>query len=53
VYLCISLFLYVGVLVFIRKEEQQLGRVFGNEYEAYKRKVSRITPFLKPWAKQT
>lgn len=49
VYLCVSLFLCVGVLVFIRKEEQQLGHVFGNEYEAYKRRVSRIIPFLKPF----
>lgn len=48
VYLVVSLFLCAGVQVFIRTEERQLVRVFGNEYEAYTRRVSRLIPFLEP-----
>lgn len=48
VYLAVSLFLYIGVFIFIRKEETRLQEVFGDEYLDYKAKVSRIIPFFKP-----
>jgi protein-S-isoprenylcysteine O-methyltransferase Ste14 len=48
VYLVPPLFLYVGVLIFIRKEEGQLKTAFGKEYEAYLARVDRMIPFKKP-----
>ncbi len=48
VYLVPSLFLYFGVTIFIKKEEEQLLAVFGKEYEEYKTRVQRLVPFKKP-----
>ena len=48
VYLVASVFLYFGVLVFIGKEEKQLTKAFGREYEDYKAMVDRLVPFRKP-----
>jgi protein-S-isoprenylcysteine O-methyltransferase Ste14 len=45
VYLVVSLFLFVGVRIFIVKEEQQLTRAFGSEYETYLARVGRMLPF--------
>jgi protein-S-isoprenylcysteine O-methyltransferase Ste14 len=53
VYLVVSVFLYVGVMIFISKEEQQLTRAFGKDYEDYKARVDRLIPFKKPQTKQT
>ena len=47
VYLLISLFLFIGVTLFIENEENQLLKVFGDEYSEYKSKVRRIFPFNK------
>jgi protein-S-isoprenylcysteine O-methyltransferase Ste14 len=48
VYFVVSAFLYVGVVIFIRKEEKQLTAAFGKEYEDYMAKVDRLVPFKKP-----
>jgi protein-S-isoprenylcysteine O-methyltransferase Ste14 len=48
VYLVPSVFLYTGVMIFIGKEEQQLGAAFGKAYEDYKARVDRMIPFKKP-----
>lgn len=48
VYFVPSVFLYVGVLIFIGKEEKQLRNAFGNKYEDYTAKVDRMIPFKKP-----
>jgi protein-S-isoprenylcysteine O-methyltransferase Ste14 len=48
VYFVASIFLYVGVMIFIGKEEQQLTKAFGNEYEDYTSRVDRLVPFKKP-----
>jgi protein-S-isoprenylcysteine O-methyltransferase Ste14 len=48
VYFVPSIFLYVGVLLFIGTEEQQLTEAFGKEYEDYVARVDRIIPFKKP-----
>ncbi|KPK62015.1 hypothetical protein AMJ83_11770 [candidate division WOR_3 bacterium SM23_42] len=48
VYFVVSVFLYVGVMIFIGKEEQQLTKAFGKEYEDYKARVDRLIPFKKP-----
>ena len=48
VYLVASVFLYVGVVIFIGKEEKQLTKVFGKEYEDYLRRVDRMIPFKRP-----
>ena len=45
VYLVAALFLYVGVLIFIGTEEQQLTKAFGKEYEDYLGSVDRLIPF--------
>jgi protein-S-isoprenylcysteine O-methyltransferase Ste14 len=47
VYFVASAFLYVGVVVFIGKEEEQLTKAFGKEYEDYKARVDRLVPFRK------
>lgn len=48
VYILASVFLYLGVMIFIGKEELQLTRVFGKAYEDYKARVDRMIPFKKP-----
>jgi len=48
VYFVASVFLYVGVMIFIGKEEKQLTKAFGKEYEDYKARVDRLIPFKKP-----
>jgi protein-S-isoprenylcysteine O-methyltransferase Ste14 len=48
VYLASSIFLYLGVMIFIGKEEQQLTKTFGKAYEDYTARVDRIIPFKKP-----
>ena len=48
VYLVASIFLYVGVMIFIGKEEKQLTKVFGREYEDYLTRVDRLIPLKKP-----
>jgi len=48
VYLVPSIFLYAGVMIFIGKEEKQLGMVFGKRYEEYLASVDRLVPFKKP-----
>jgi protein-S-isoprenylcysteine O-methyltransferase Ste14 len=48
VYLVPSVFLYVGVMIFIGKEEKQLTKAFGKEYEGYMARVDRLIPFRKP-----
>ena len=48
VYLVVSVFLYVGVMIFIGDEEQQLTRAFGKEYEDYLARVDRLIPWKKP-----
>jgi protein-S-isoprenylcysteine O-methyltransferase Ste14 len=48
VYLVASVFLYVGVMIFIGKEEKQLTKAFGKEYEDYTARVDRLVPFKKP-----
>lgn len=48
VYLVVSIFLYVGVMIFIGTEEKQLTRAFGKEYEDYMARVDRLVPFKKP-----
>jgi protein-S-isoprenylcysteine O-methyltransferase Ste14 len=47
-YLVPSVFLYVGVMIFIGTEENQLTRAFGKEYESYINRVDRLVPFKKP-----
>jgi protein-S-isoprenylcysteine O-methyltransferase Ste14 len=46
-YLLISAALYIGVVILIRKEEEILTRIFGDQYKAYKSKVNRMIPFMK------
>jgi protein-S-isoprenylcysteine O-methyltransferase Ste14 len=48
VYIVASVFLYVGVMIFIGKEEKQLSTAFGKEYEDYKARVHRMIPWKKP-----
>ena len=48
VYFVASVFLYVGVMIFIGKEEKQLTEAFGKEYEDYKARVDRLIPLKKP-----
>jgi len=48
VYVVASVFLYVGVMVFIGKEEQQLTQAFGKEYEDYVARVDRLIPLKRP-----
>lgn len=51
VYFVASVFLYTGVMIFIRKEEKQLTKAFGKEYEDYMARVDRLVPFKKPGQK--
>lgn len=48
VYFVVSAFLYFGVVLFIGKEEQQLTKAFGKEYEDYLTRVDRLIPYKKP-----
>lgn len=48
VYLIVSVFLYVGVMIFIGTEEKQLTKAFGKKYEDYMASVDRLFPFKKP-----
>ena len=48
VYFIVSVFLYVGVIIFIGTEEQQLTNVFGKEYQEYMTRVDRLVPFKRP-----
>ncbi|MEL4106655.1 isoprenylcysteine carboxylmethyltransferase family protein [Oscillospiraceae bacterium WX1] len=48
VYLAVSVFLFTGVVIFIRIEEKSLRTAFGGEYEAYLKRVDRMIPFRKP-----
>ena len=48
VYLVVSVFLYVGVMIFISTEEKHLTKVFGKKYEDYISNVDRLVPFKKP-----
>jgi protein-S-isoprenylcysteine O-methyltransferase Ste14 len=48
VYFAVSVFLYIGVMIFIGTEEQQLTKAFGKEYEDYKERVDRLIPLRKP-----
>jgi protein-S-isoprenylcysteine O-methyltransferase Ste14 len=43
-----SVFLYVGVMIFIGPEEKQLTEVFGRQYEEYMARVDRLVPFKRP-----
>jgi protein-S-isoprenylcysteine O-methyltransferase Ste14 len=47
VYLIVSVFLYVGVMIFIGTEEKQLTSAFGKQYEEYLTRVDRLIPFKK------
>ena len=49
VYFVASVFLYVGVMLFIGTEEKQLTKAFGKEYEDYKARVDRMIPLKKPY----
>ncbi len=48
VYFVASVFLYVGVMIFIGKEEKQLEKAFGKEYGDYVARVDRLVPLRKP-----
>jgi len=48
VYFVASVFLYAGVMIFIGREEKQLAKAFGREYEDYLTRVDRLVPFKKP-----
>jgi len=48
VYLVPSVFLYVGVMIFIGVEEKQMRLAFGREYTDYLVRVDRLIPFKKP-----
>ncbi len=48
VYLIPSVFLYVGVMIFIGVEERQLTQVFGKTYVDYLASVDRLVPLKRP-----
>jgi protein-S-isoprenylcysteine O-methyltransferase Ste14 len=48
VYFVVSVFLYIGVMIFIGEEEKQLTEAFGKEYEDYMTRVDRLVPFRRP-----
>ena len=48
VYFVPSVFLYVGVMIFIGQEEKQLTKAFGKQYEDYLARVDRLIPFRRP-----
>jgi protein-S-isoprenylcysteine O-methyltransferase Ste14 len=47
VYFVPSVFLYLGVMLFIGTEEQQLTKAFGKEYKDYMARVDRLIPLKK------
>jgi protein-S-isoprenylcysteine O-methyltransferase Ste14 len=50
VYFVPSVFLYIGVTIFIGEEEKQITIAFGKEYEDYLARGDRLIPFKKPEA---
>ena len=48
VYFVPSVFLYIGVMIFIGTEEEQLTKAFGKAYEDYLARVDRLVPLKKP-----
>jgi protein-S-isoprenylcysteine O-methyltransferase Ste14 len=48
VYFVVSVFLYMGVMIFIGVEEKQLTEAFGKTYEDYVARVDRLVPFKRP-----
>jgi len=48
VYFVPSVFMYVGVVLFVGKEEKQLTQAFGKEYEDYIARVDRLVPLRRP-----
>ena len=48
VYIVPAVFLYVGVMIFIGPEEKQLTKAFGQAYEDYRARVSRLIPLKRP-----
>ena len=48
VYFVASVFLYVGVMIFIGTEEKQLTQAFGKDYEEYIARVDRLIPLKRP-----
>ena len=46
VYFIVSVFLYIGVVLFIKNEERMLLKTFGKEYETYMKRVHRMIPFV-------
>ena len=48
VYFVVSVFLYVGVMIFIGTEEKQLTRAFGKQYQDYIATVDRLVPLKRP-----
>ncbi|HAY85539.1 MAG TPA: hypothetical protein DCY42_11645 [Chloroflexi bacterium] len=48
IYFVPAVSLYLGVMIFIGKEEQQLRKAFGKAYEDYISRVDRLIPFKKP-----
>ena len=48
VYFVVSVFLYLGVMIFIGTEEKQLTKAFDREYADYMARVDRLIPFWKP-----
>lgn len=48
VYFVPSVFLYLGVMLFIGVEEKQLTGAFGKVYKDYMTRVDRLIPFRKP-----
>jgi protein-S-isoprenylcysteine O-methyltransferase Ste14 len=48
VYFVPAIFLYVGVMFLIGKEEKQLTKAFGRQYKDYLARVDRMIPFMKP-----
>jgi protein-S-isoprenylcysteine O-methyltransferase Ste14 len=48
IYFVVSVFLYIGVMIFIGVEEKQLTEAFGKEYEDYMASVDRLIPLKKP-----
>ena len=44
-YIVVSIFMYIGVKIYIKKEEEQLKEIFGKDYEDYCLVVDRMIPF--------
>jgi protein-S-isoprenylcysteine O-methyltransferase Ste14 len=51
VYFAVALILYLSLALFIGKEEEELRRVFGHDYEEYAASVCCVVPFVKPMKK--